>query len=451
MTFIFYDTETTGLESAFDQILQFAAIVTDDNFNVLEELNLRCRLQPHILPSPGAMIITGVGPSAIQVAPLSCYQMIREVRAFIERWSPAVLTGFNSISYDEKMLRQAFYQHLHPVYLTNTRGNTRMDILVLAHAVAAWRPEVLKIGLNDKGKPSFKLVHLMAANGLRMGNAHDAHADTRATLDLARFLKEGAPDIWNDMFTNRSKALVCERLDSEELVCFTDRMFKKATIAAGLICTATDNPAAHAMFDLEYDPAPFLDITLEGAKRLLKSSPRPVRILRANNFPVVRSWQPDADLGVDRDTAMARLAQIRRHPNFAAVIGEALAGQYDDMEPSDHIEEQIFGGFPGKRDAALMEKFHKTPWQDRHEICQAFEEPKYRQFGERLIFAEYPAGLPAETRTTLERWCQERHFTNDECKWMTRAKAVEELLELEQEATPEHQALLFEIRAFLGA
>ena len=39
MTFVFYDTETTGLDSAFDQILQFAAIVTDDAFNTLEELN----------------------------------------------------------------------------------------------------------------------------------------------------------------------------------------------------------------------------------------------------------------------------------------------------------------------------------------------------------------------------------------------------------------------------
>ena len=66
MTFIFYDTETTGLNSAFDQVVQFAAIVTDDDFNIQEELNLRCRLKPHVIASPGAMRVTGVGPKAIQ-------------------------------------------------------------------------------------------------------------------------------------------------------------------------------------------------------------------------------------------------------------------------------------------------------------------------------------------------------------------------------------------------
>ncbi len=33
MPYVFYDTETTGTEKAFDQILQFAAIKTDDDLN----------------------------------------------------------------------------------------------------------------------------------------------------------------------------------------------------------------------------------------------------------------------------------------------------------------------------------------------------------------------------------------------------------------------------------
>ncbi|MCZ6719095.1 MAG: exonuclease domain-containing protein [Gammaproteobacteria bacterium] len=47
--YIFYDTETTGTLTAFDQILQFGAIRTDDELNELERFDIRCRLMPHIV------------------------------------------------------------------------------------------------------------------------------------------------------------------------------------------------------------------------------------------------------------------------------------------------------------------------------------------------------------------------------------------------------------------
>ncbi len=166
MTFIFYDTETTGLTAGFDQILQFAAIITDDDLNTLDEVNLRCRLQPHVVPSPGALLITGMRPSDIEGTSRSHYQMIREVRTFIERHTPAVIVGFNSIGYDEGMLRQAFYQTLNPVYLTNTDGNTRMDMLRVAHATSEYAPGALQVPVNDDGRPTFKLGLLAPANGL---------------------------------------------------------------------------------------------------------------------------------------------------------------------------------------------------------------------------------------------------------------------------------------------
>ena len=41
MDFVFYDTETTGRETAFDQILQFGAIHTDAELNELERFEVR--------------------------------------------------------------------------------------------------------------------------------------------------------------------------------------------------------------------------------------------------------------------------------------------------------------------------------------------------------------------------------------------------------------------------
>ncbi len=60
MAYVFYDTETTGTDSTFDQILQFAAILTDDDLNELERFEIRCRLLLHVIPAPVAMLATRV-------------------------------------------------------------------------------------------------------------------------------------------------------------------------------------------------------------------------------------------------------------------------------------------------------------------------------------------------------------------------------------------------------
>ena len=64
--YVFYDLETTGMSPAFDQPLQFAAIVTDLELNEIERVDIRCQLSPHILPAPQALAVTGVRPSQLQ-------------------------------------------------------------------------------------------------------------------------------------------------------------------------------------------------------------------------------------------------------------------------------------------------------------------------------------------------------------------------------------------------
>lgn len=46
MNFVFYDTETSGTDTTFDQILQFAAILTDAELNEFGRFEIRCLLSP---------------------------------------------------------------------------------------------------------------------------------------------------------------------------------------------------------------------------------------------------------------------------------------------------------------------------------------------------------------------------------------------------------------------
>src|SRR5213594_1518186 len=141
VSFVFYDLETTGLLPAFDQALQFAAVRTDDDFNEVDSFRLRCQLARHIVPSPEALLVNRVTPSMLTDSRLpSYYEALRAVRAKFVEWAPAVFIGYNSIDFDEDFLRQGFFQTLQPIYLTNTTGNARGDVLRVVHATAIYAP-----------------------------------------------------------------------------------------------------------------------------------------------------------------------------------------------------------------------------------------------------------------------------------------------------------------------
>ena len=55
--FIFTDTETTGLDINFSQIVQVGSLMTNEDLQVEEEHNLFSKLLPWIVPSPEAFLV----------------------------------------------------------------------------------------------------------------------------------------------------------------------------------------------------------------------------------------------------------------------------------------------------------------------------------------------------------------------------------------------------------
>jgi exodeoxyribonuclease-1 len=88
--YIFYDTETSGLNKMFGQIFQFAAILTDVNFQSLDQFEIRSRRMPHIVPDPGALIVTGVKPEQLESAADTYYSFAPKIREKLLSWSPAI-------------------------------------------------------------------------------------------------------------------------------------------------------------------------------------------------------------------------------------------------------------------------------------------------------------------------------------------------------------------------
>ena len=69
MNFVFYDFETTGTSTRYDQFHQLGAILTNSDFKELERFEIRCQLAPHIIPGPKALEITRVSPCLLYTSP----------------------------------------------------------------------------------------------------------------------------------------------------------------------------------------------------------------------------------------------------------------------------------------------------------------------------------------------------------------------------------------------
>lgn len=433
MGFVFYDLETTGLSPAYNQPLQFAAIRTDDSFAEIERVNLRCRIAPHIIPSPQALIVTGVTPKQLVDPALpSLFEFTQTIMELIERWAPATWVGFNTIRFDEEVLRQALYQNLQPnIYATQFNGNNRLDILTAVYAVWCRNPALLQWPTDDAGRTTFKLDRLAPANGFKAHNAHDALGDVEATIHIARIIANDDPALWSAILHNRDKQNVMATLETFRPVELVLRFGGGPPRAfVGCFCgTATGNPTQAAFFDLEAgDPEALMQADDATLFQAVDGTPQIIRSIATNKVP---SLFPIANPDPDH---LRKAALIAANPAFRVRVGLAMAARYveDPVAPPPPVEKQIYGGFYAKADRDLLAEFQLAEWSRRQEIVGLLTDARLRQLGRRLIAFHAPGALTAEEAAQFETFLRERWDApdNPEIEWTTIASATRAIAEL---------------------
>ena len=88
---IFYDLETTGRSAYWDQIIQIAAICTDEHLNVLDEMNLIGKLNSFSVPDPEALLVNKIPIDSIVKSNFSNYSLISEISHKFSEWGPLPL------------------------------------------------------------------------------------------------------------------------------------------------------------------------------------------------------------------------------------------------------------------------------------------------------------------------------------------------------------------------
>jgi exodeoxyribonuclease-1 len=405
MGFVFFDTETTGLERGFDQIVHFAAIQTDPFLNETGRFEVRSYLQPHIVPHPAALIANGLPISQLTDRTLSSYyDMTCAIRRQMLAWSPAIIAGFNSIGFDEEMLRHGFFQNLHPAYLTSNHQNARADVLSLVMAASAMTPACIAVPAGADGRPSFRLELIAAANGITHAKAHDAMSDAQATLDLCRLVRDRADDVWQRFMRFSKKATVAEFVETEDGFVLSEfygggQAYHTPVVMIGL---EPKNPNGRFCLSLATDPSEWARMSDQDLGLALARKGTPVRRLRVNAAPTLTELNdasPELLGGLTVEIAEARAHQLRGDPALRARIIAAYTASWKEPQPSPHPEARLYdGGFPGPDDEERMSTFHQSTWTRKLEITEAFDDPRLKAFGRRLIYGGRRSILPPDVR-----------------------------------------------------
>ena len=435
MSFIVLDLETSGLESQWHLPLQAALIHCDDNLKPLSELSLRCRLPAHIVPAPGALLTTGIGPAQLEQAPMSSTEMLLAIAKALSAWAPSIVIGYNSIRFDEEMLRHAFFTHLLPPYATQLGGHRRADLLTMARAVAMIEPSAITVPIGTTGKQSFKLGDICRSNGIPLAEneAHDALADTRATLALFRHLYKVAPTTVAMMLNLAEKAIPNRMLASGEVL-----LLGGASKLAPVV-GVTANPTvatSWATVDLTIDPAGYLDGSPDEIARLLtEPGLRPIRLVRTNAQPILLTYEQGCHaLPQDqRDQALynERAARVRTHTGFRANLATAMANRFADRAPSPFPEASLYGGgFLSNDDARLSARWHASQWEDRPAIAARFQDERLKAFANRLMLLEAPEAMSPVAWQKGQAWLRNRLTTEAEVPWLTLQGALRQVGDL---------------------
>ena len=212
-TFFWHDYETFGIQPRSDRPAQFAGIRTDSELNEIgEPVMLYCKPGADYLPSPEACLLTGITPQHCAEHGVPEHQFAAAIER--ELATPGTISvGYNSIRFDDEVTRFLFWRNLIDPYAREWQNRcSRWDLLDVVRACYALRPEGITWPTTDTGQPSFKLEHLTRANGIAHEAAHDALSDVRATIALARLIRDKQPRLFAFCLSLRQKDTVRHQL-----------------------------------------------------------------------------------------------------------------------------------------------------------------------------------------------------------------------------------------------
>ena len=426
-TFFFYDLETSGLNPRQDRIMQFAGQRTNMNLEPIgEPYDLLVTLNDDTLPSPDALMVTGITPQKTVEEGYSEAQFARMLSE--EIFTPeTIAVGFNNIRFDDEFIRHLLWRNFHDPYEWSWRdGRSRWDLLDVVRLTRALRPEGINWPLDAKGEPSNRLELITSTNGIAHENAHDALADVTALIAVTKLIKQKQPQLYDYLLKMRDKKVVQQLVNVDDKKPFVyasgryDKEFAKTTVAFPL---TTSRNGGVVVYDLRYDPTPFVGLSVEelSAKIFASWEERqaegfvklPVKELQHNRCPAVAplgvleqgdGWRK---ISLDLKTVQKHQNILLNHPDFVEKLRTIFENKPAFKKLPDP-EAQLYDGFLNDRDRIRVEAVRNA---DERELADFHPECQDERLAPLLLHYKarnFPRSLSEDDLAQWEAWRAQR-------------------------------------------
>jgi exodeoxyribonuclease-1 len=463
-----YDYETTGINPRCDRPLQVAGIRTDFDLNEIDEpVNLYCQPSEDILPHPAACAITGITPNCLAEKGLSEADFMTRVHAQLA--APGTCgAGYNTLRFDDEMTRYSLYRNFFDPYAREWQsGNSRWDLIDVVRAAYALRPDGLEWPTDEEGRVTLKLERLSAANGIDHGHAHEALSDVRATIALARLIREKQPKLYDWLFQLRSKQKVMDQIRLLQPMVHISGRFSAARHYVGVVLPLAWHPRnknALIVCDLHLDPEGLLNLDAETLRQRLYTRrddlldgelPVPLKLIHINKCPVVAPLavlrtQDQQRLGLDMALYQARALRLSDAQDVWKDKVQAIYAR-EDFAQSEDPEQQLYDGFIGDRDRRLCEQVRVADPAQLAQQQWPFDDERLPELLFRYRARNFPDTLSIPEQERWQLFCQQRLSAPEWGAPNTLDSFAEAAARLMLTATPSQRAVLDEWQKYVQA
>jgi exodeoxyribonuclease-1 len=414
-TFLFYDLETSGLDSKCDRIMQFAAQRTDSSFKPIgEPINELITLSDDILPNPDAVMITGITPQATIENGYKEAEFARILHddIFVE---DTIVVGYNNIRFDDEFLRNLFWRNFYDPYDWSWKdGRSRWDILDVVRMTRALRPDGIIWPVTSDGKATNRLELLTKSNNINHYKAHDAMSDVMALISVTSLIKDHQPQLFEYLFKLRNKKEVKKLINVDDRAPFVytcgvyPSKYNKTTIALPLTIGRNGNIV---VYDLRYDPSDFIKMNYEEIKKSMKDSANrlPIKELSYNKAPAVApvsvlgaksGWKK---LELDEEAVYKNADLLIRHPEFSENVRSVFEDiTYDSSELES--ESRLYDGFTNDHDKIKIELVRNAKESELVDLHPDFDDERLDDLLLHYKGRNYPKTLSQEEYESWEVW-----------------------------------------------